>query len=685
MTDVMIEPEAIESVYGGTILPDEPEVRQVGGIAYSVEERTLLKLGSAVVDDYERDKADRSEWEEKAKKALDRAAQEKLEQKNFPWVGAANVSYPLLTVAALQFQARAYPALVKNDEAVQIKVFGSTPEIDPAVEQLASMAQNPQMAQASPENQQGVQQAVQMMQAYKDTLDQRRAKKARAKRVGDYLNYQLFYEMPEWESDTDAMLLALPIVGAAFRKTFVDPDTGKVRSAYVPAMNLIVPQSATCLATTPRATEEMPDVYPYQIKSRMLTGAYLEQDILDVGEDEQASRMLLEQYRFEDLDGDGLEEPYIVTVDKESGKVLRIEPGWLNEHTDDQAVVTGHDRYMPYTLYSFIPDPKGRFYPIGFGHLLDPISDIVNTTINQMLDAGTAQIAGGGFISGGLRLQGSGQTSKLMFRPGEYKVVNAAPGQMQASIYERTFPNPSAVAMQMLELMLGAAKDISGTSDVITGQAPSTAPVGTTMALIEQGLQQFTAIYKRVFRAGKNEYRQLYDMIGSFGDAEDYAEVVDDPQADFAKDFSPKNKDVMPVSDPTVSTKMQEAAKGTFLLSERGKGGNDRELSLAGFRALGIESPEQYWPAPKPPPGFEEAQALAKAGAEAEINVKKSSAAKNLADVQKIMREAQQTALENGLAQAEIDAILGGVPALAGQSGDPMGDGGMGQGSQGPV
>jgi len=685
MTDTMEYAETIiEPPIEEGVEPVE-EVRQTGGIAYAIPERVLLQLGGDVVDDYERDKGDRSEWEEKAKKALNRAAQESLEQKNFPWVGAANVSYPLLTVAALQFQARAYPALVKNDEAVQIKVFGSIPELDPAVEQIAAQAGNEQLKQAPLELQQGVQEAVQMMQAYKASKDQRAAKKARAKRVADYLNYQIFYEMPEWESDTDAMLLALPIVGAAFRKTFVDPDTGKVRSAYVPAMNVIVPQSATSLVTTPRVTEEMCDVYPYQIKSRMLTGVYLDQDILDTGEDEQQGRLLLEQYRFADLDEDGLEEPYIITVDKDSAKVLRIEPGWLNQHTDDQQVVTGHDRYMPYTLYSFIPDPKGRFYPIGFGHLLDPISDIVNTTINQMLDAGTAQIAGGGFISGGLRLQGSGQTNKLQFRPGEYKVVNAAPGQMQASIYERTFPNPSAVAFQMLEMMLGAAKDISGTSDVITGQAPSTAPVGTTMALIEQGLQQFTAIYKRIFRAGKNEYRMLYDMIARFGSAEDYAEVTDDYQGDFAKDFSLSGKDVMPVSDPTVSTKMQEAAKGSFLLGERGKGGNDRELSLAGFRALGIDSPEMYWPQPAPPPGFEEAQAVAKATAEAEINVKKSTAAKNLAATQKTMREAQQTALENGLAQAEIDAILGGVPAMANLTTDAMGGGSIEQGSQSPV
>jgi chaperonin GroES len=563
---------------------------EVMGMLTSTE---IAALGQRVIEDYERDDASRSEWKKQAEKALSRAAQEPAPEKNYPWQNASNVNYPLLTVAALQFQARAYPAIVKNDEAIQIKVFGSPVNADPKVEAAAA---------------QGDQNAVQQMQQVEAAQAKRLAKQRRAKRVGDYLNYKIFYSMDDWESDTDTMLLQLPIVGCAFRKTWYADEC---KSAYVPAMRLVVPNDAKSLETSPRVTEEIPDVYPYQIQQRQRSGFYRMVDLVHMDDDTQKPRMLLEQHRLDDLDGDGIDEPYVVTVDKETGEVLRVEYGGWPEGD-------GFDRFMPYTKYEFIPDPRGGFYSIGFGHLLDQITEVVNTSINQLIDAGHAQIAGGGFIASGLRLQGGGQTSKLTWRPGEYKTVNATGGQLREGIYERTFPNPSPVAFQMLDMMLGAAKDITSTSDVMTGEAASSAPVGTTLALIEQGLQVFTAIYKRVYRSLKAEFRTLYETIADYGNAEDYLEVVDDPEASFEADFMTEGKDVCPVSDPSVATRMQAQAKGSMLLQMVGKGLNDRAVFLRAFQAFDIDDAEDLLPpmAPQGPPPEAQAAMQAKMGRE---------------------------------------------------------------------
>lgn len=651
---------------------EEPVLLPEGGLAYQLDEHELTELGARVVADYEQDEADRSEWKEKAERALDRAAQEKLETKDYPWPNASNVSYPLLTVAALQFQARAYPAIVKNDEAVSVKVFGQPAEVDP---ELAAMAQQqPQ----TPEQAAMVEQAQQAIAAFAATSFKRKGKIRRARRVSEYLNFKLFYGMQGWEADTDALLLQLPIVGAAFRKSFIDPDSQKPRASYVSAMNVVVPQSATSLDTTPRLTEVMPEVYPYAIRSRMRSAEYLTWDLWAGDLEDQKARTLLEQYRYEDLDGDGLEEPYIITVDKESARVLRIERGWIDAKTVGDVVI-GHDRYMPYTLYSFIPDPKGRFYPIGFGHLLDPISDVVNTAINQMIDAGHAQIAGGGFIASGLRLQGAGQTGVIRWRPGEYKTTAATGGQLRDAIYERTFPQPSAVMFQVLEMMLGAAREVTATTDVITGNAPASAPVGTTLALIEQGLQVFTAIYKRVYRSLKDEFNKLYLMEGQYGDPREYAEVVDDPEADMAKDFSGAGYDVVPVSDPTTATKLQQMARAQFLTGFLGKGLNDQEIFKRVFRAADIEDPQELipqGPAPEQQQAAQEAAQIAKQGAEADIANKRADALGKMAKAQRDTEEARQTALENGFTEAELAALVGGLSSLALGPGYPMGDAG---------
>lgn len=644
MTDVLPEAHAEIDEAGA-----EPEP-QVGGLASSLDSTTLADLGARVVEDYERDKQSRKAWEEKVTRALRRAAQEDPEAKDYPWQGAANVNYPLLTVAALQFQSRAYPAIVRNDEAVQVKVFGSPIEVDPTVERIA------QSEPQSPEQAEQIMAARQAMMQVQQQRDHRRAKQRRADRVSTYLNYVLFYENEGWEADTDVLLLQLPIVGCGFRKIWHDGDV--CRLAYVPALRLVVNQAAKSLDAAPRVTEELPDEYPYQIRRRMLEGFYRNVDLVQSEEDEQAPRLLLEQHRLHDLDGDGYEEPYVVTVDKETAEVLRVESGEL----------TDGSRFMPYEKYEFLPDPEGKFYSIGFGHLLDQIIDIVNSSINQLLDAGHAQIAGGGFISSGTRLQGAGQTNVLRWRPGEYKTVNVAPGQLQGSIYERTFPAPSNVAFQMLDLMLAAAKEVTSTTDIITGQTPATAPVGTTLALIEQSLQVFTSIYKRVYRALRGEFRELNRCVADYGSAEDYLEIVDDPEADFEADFTTEGKDVLPVSDPSVATRMQSMAKAQILLNMTGRGLNDREIYLRAFRAFEIDDPEDLVPPAAPPPGAEEAAAKAKS----EAMKNEAGAVKDMAMAENYAAEAAGKRISNGY------AVQGGVPGLALAPFDPMGAGGAG-------
>lgn len=656
-----------------TMIEDAPEelaeeqAPETGGLASRMDKTKLAALGARVVEDYERDDTAREKWKKAAQKALDRAAQEPAPEKNYPWQNASNVNFPLLTVAALQFQARAYPAIVKNDEAVQVKVFGSPVDVDPQVEQMANTPPD----QAPPEAQQAIMQAQQQMQRVTQAREARAAKQRRAQRVGDYLNYTIFYSMDDWEADTDAMLLQLPIVGCAFRKTWYDDAKG-CRGAYVPAMRLVVPQSAKSLDTSPRVTEEIPDVYPYQIQQRQASGHYRDVDLFQVDDDTQAPRMLLEQHRLDDLDEDGIDEPYVVTVDLETQEVLRVDYGGWPENDGT------FERFMPYTKYEFFPDPKGGFYSIGFGHLLDQITEVVNTSINQLIDAGHAQIAGGGFIASGLRLQGAGQTASLRWRPGEYKTVNASGAQLKDAIYERTFPNPSPVAFQMLDMMLGAARDITSTSDIMTGEAASSAPVGTTLALIEQGLQVFTAIYKRVYRSLKAEFRTLYETIADYGDPEDYLEVVDDPEASFEADFMADGKDICPVSDPSVATRMQAMAKAQMLLQLVGQGLNDRNVYLRAFQAFDIDDPEDLLPPSAPPP---EAQAMAQAQAQKE----QAGAAKDMAQAGKYAAEAEAQQMENGALNA---ALGGGVSGMAGQPGQPMdiqGDAGLGRSPESPL
>ncbi len=250
---------------------------------------------------------------------------------------------------------------------------------------------------------------------------------------------------------------------------------------------------------------------------------------------------------------------------------MRIEAAYGQDDIvvdDDEGQVVRIDRWQPFPAFRFLPDPRGRFYGLGLARLLDAITDSVDTSINQLIDAGNAEIAGGGFIGANVRLQGSGQGGAIWFRPGEYQTVTTPGPDLQQSIWERTTPHPSAVTFQMLELLLAAAKDISSVKDVISGDAPSTAPVGTTLALQNQALQVFSSIYKRIYRGFRDEFQLMFHCLRRWGTPERegkwYAELTG---GDFKADFAGDGTDVQPVADPSVVTKMQKLSRIQTLLS----------------------------------------------------------------------------------------------------------------------
>lgn len=661
-----------------------------GDISHLLDEQTLTTLGADVVRDYERDLGDREPWEKIVRDALKRAAQEKIEVKDAEPYRRSFVNYPILTVAAQQFNARAYPAICKSGEMVKVRVIGSDngrPQIgqdgQPVMEPVPGAAAPAPSPQAPPDAQQAPQASVAPPMQPVWAIPPG-AKIKRANRVSDYMNVYLEYRMDDWEEDTDLLLYQIAIVGCGFRKLWW--SEGKQCAAYVPALDLIVPVSAKSLKTTPRTTERVPDVYPYQIRQRQASGEYRAVDLPQIGEDEESPRLLLEQHRLVDLDGDGLGEPYIVTVDKETSQVLKIE---ANFSPDDIKLVKGDEaprvakieKRRFYVKYPFLPDPNGGFYDIGFGHLLSQMGDIINTTINQMFDAGHAQIAGGGFIASGLRLQGNGQSNTIRWAPGEYKNVNVTGQDLRAGIVERTFPGVSPIMFQLLELVLGAAKDITSVKDVVTGDAPNTAPVGTTMALIEQGLQVFTAIYKRVYRSLGEEFGLIYDNLALYGDEEtaaDYQTVLDDPVADFAKDFGEKDMDIKPVADPSSVTKMQRIAKAQVLLGMRGQGLNDMEIDRRALEAMDIEDIDKLLPYPNAPPN---------PAAVAELEKTQSETQKNLAQADYFKTQGASKAVETGLKLGEADGEgdTGGLPHMAPVAGLPMGNGGPGGQGGGPA
>jgi len=536
-----------------------------GNICDLLDSDTVAAIGYAAVREWNDDLGSISKWRDLAEKGLCLATQDfdDEDEKNFPWDGASNIHYPILTTAAQQWAARAYPELIKGDKVVGVKAF-THPAMRPSPGEIAANSPQPQNqfdAQAS-------QQAMLQDQQQEGVANlQSIALQTRAQRVAHYMNDVIFYQMDNWEKDTDLLLNQLPITGCGFKKVYMS-DNG-LQSEYVSPLNITVHASTKSMKDCPRITHDF-ILYPYQITQHMFSGRYNEIDLPITHDDQiREERQFIEQYRYEDLDNDGLPEPYIVTVDVDTNQVLRIEPAF---GADDISVdleamrITRIDRWQPFPDFKFLPDPRGAFYAVGFARLLDSITDSIDTSINQLMDAGAAEIAGGGFITGSVRLQGSGQGGNLWNRPGEYQTVSTSGSNLRESIYERTVPHPSGTTFQLLSLLLDSAKDVASVKDVITGDGNMQAPVGTTLALQNQALQVFSSIYKRVYQGFREEFRLMFNCLKKFGGDKQRKDYFELTGGTFDEDFGGDGNDIQPIADPTVVTKMQKIARAQTVM-----------------------------------------------------------------------------------------------------------------------
>ena len=600
----------------------------------------LETLANRVRDDYEIDERSRSDWKTKYRKWLDFALQI-AEEKTYPWPKASNIIYPLMTTAAIQFAARAYPAIIRDRNVVKGTVIGKddgvlNPEFIAFVGRMRQQAQaqapgpsgpgQPPVPQGPgmPPGGQVMPGMGQSNPASGDVPQQWTvppgAKQARADRIGRHMSWQLLDEQEEWEPQTDTLLIALPIVGTYFRKSYYNPALRRNVSETVDALSLCVNYYAKSFDTAPRQTELI-RMYPDEIETAIRSGLFLEygdgsaseygSDTMAGGgdgktdpnsqQDEDAPTTFLEQHRRWDLDGDGYPEPYIVTVARDSGKLARIAAGFDMEGVSwtPGGRIRKIDQVSIYTKYGFIPSPDSKIYDLGFGHLLFPLNEAVNTSLNMMFDAGHLQNAGGGFVGSGLSLN----TGALRFQMGEYKPVNTLGANLRDSILPLPFPGPSEVLLKLLMFLVEAAERVASVKDVMVGDMPGDNTSGiTTLAVIEQGLKVFSAIYKRVHRSLGYEFRKLYRLNRIYGAPSSGYRSGGEWQEITRADYE-EGAGVEPISDPQMVTDMQRLGRAQFLLTFKDDPRvNGARIVLESFRAAMIPTPEIYMNDAPPPP-----------------------------------------------------------------------------------
>jgi len=591
MTEVQLPMD--EMLPEGIMLAGDEEMVEVEAEVYDhnanlaevLDDSILGSLSSDLGSKVEEDKGSREEWEEAIAKGLTLLGIN-YEERSEPFMGASGVTHPLLSEAVTQFQAQAYKEMLPPGGPIKTQIIG---------------------------------------QQTKEVEDQ-------AQRVKDFMNYQVTEVMEEYDSDTDQMLFYLPITGSTFKKVYFDPVRQRAVSKFVPAEDLIVPYSATDLQTAERCTHVVRMTYN-DIRKLQVGGIYRDVS-LSATDDEEADSTIrgkaddiqglrpgysdemytvhevhvdLDLEGFEDMDQEGeptgIKLPYIVTLDEGSGQILSIVRNWR------EADMLRRKRQF-FVHYKFLPG--FGFYGFGLLHMIGGLSRAATSILRQLIDAGTLSNLPGGFKARGVRIRNDDEP----VNPGEFRDLDAPGGDIRNAIIPLPYKEPSGTLAQLLGVVVDSGRRFAQVADAKVADVNSQAPVGTTVALIEQGSKVISSIHKRLHYGQKNEFRLLAEIFSNNPVPYPYMVGPNVPPEIMAQDFDGR-VDVLPVSDPSIFSMAQRlslAQTQLQLAQAAPQMHNMYEAYRRMYDALDIKNIDTILPPPQPPapidPGTENGKVL---------------------------------------------------------------------------
>ena len=540
-------------------------------LAEFVDDDTLSDVASYVLDSVEDDENSREDWRDTYTKGLDLLGM-RYENRTEPFDGATGVIHPILNEAVTQFQAGAYKEMLPSTGPVRANIVGLP---------------NPQV-------------------------------EAQARRVQDYMNYMIMYEMEEYEPEFDQMLYYLGLAGSAFKKVYRDDALGRVVSKFVPAEDVVVPYTATDLRTAERVTHVL-QMSQNELRKLQVAGFYLDVEVPEdtegdtdevddaydklegkssTGNDEMVTiyecHCYLDLSEYPDIGANGAETgiklPYVVSVSKDTSEVLSIRRNF--RANDAMKAKIPH-----FVQYKFTPGLG--FYGFGLIHLLGHLSRTATANLRQLIDAGTLANMPAGFKARGLRIADEGSP----VQPGEFRDVDVPGGDLRTSLMPLPYKEPSGTLFQLMGFVVTAAQRFIGTTDMGVGDGRQEMPVGTTIALLERGAKIVSAVHKRLHAAMKLELKMLARLIAE--DPQPYPYQVGVEGQIKLQDFDGRI-DILPVSDPNIFSMSQRVvlAQEQLKLAQAAPDlHNLHEAYRRVYEALGVNNIDQILkPTPQPAP-----------------------------------------------------------------------------------
>ena len=552
-----------------------------------------------------------------------------------PIEGMSKVRHPLLLEAVLRFQANARSELLPTDGPVKIRNDSTR----------ATLKQD-QMGNALERD----------------------------------LNHYLTSIATEYYPDTDRMLLMLGFGGSAFKKVYYCPLRNRPVSESVDADDLIVNNAATDLSNAKRITHRV-YMRPSTVKRLQILGVYRDIELstpgftsLDSVQREKASQQGIDVSSFNPDDRDreiyecyceldlrgfehkwkgkqsGLEIPYRVTIDVTTKEILSIV---RNYDEDEERLPEARQNFVKYTFV-----PGMGFYDIGLLHILGNTTNAITAAWRELLDAGMYNN-----FPGFLMADTGARQNTNIFRvpPGGGALVKTNGMPITQAIMPLPYKEPSGALMNLVAQISDTGMRVGGTSEVMVTEGKPDAPVGTTLAMIEQAQKVLNSVHKRLHNSQAHEFELLT------------REFKEHPESFWQRNRRPsypwdekqfldalEDCDLVPQADPNTASQTQRLMKVLALkqlASSNPSLYDPIAIDTAALQALGWSNPQQFMIPQKaqanPPPE------LIKAMADMQ-NDKMSAEARMLDSQTRAQETAAKIQLDQERLQMERDGQMGG-------------------------
>ena len=553
-----------------------------------------------------------------------------------PVEGMSRVRHPLLLEAVLRFQANARSELLPTDGPVKIREDNNN--ATDASDELANDLEND-------------------------------------------LNHYLTATAREYYPDTDRMLLMLGFGGTAFKKVYFCPLRNRPVSESIDADDLIVNNSATDLYNATRITHRI-YMRPSTVKRMQILGVYHDVDLsqakqikLDAAQREKKAQQGISENGADDpedrdreiyecyceleiagfehrRDGKetGLEIPYRVTIDVSSHEILSIVRNY-DEDTRDLP-----EPRQTFVKYTFVPGMG--FYDLGLLHILGNTTNALTAAWREMLDAGMyANFPGFLYSDAGARQN----TNIFRIPPGGGALIKTGGAPIQDAVMPLPYKDVGPGLMSLVENINQTGMRVGGTSEQAVGEGKQDAPVGTTIALIDQATKIMSSVHKRMHNSQSEEFELLVRCFR------------ENPESFWQKNRRPARQwdeetfirainqvDLVPQADPNTASQTQRLMKVMALKQLQAANPamyDPIAVDRVALQGIGWSNPEQFMVPPESmgPQNNPEAQAKM-----ADLQIKKQdSDTKLMLAKAKVTLDGAKLHMDNNKASLEAHKTFG--------------------------